>query len=133
MKAHKENNGTHTRLSLLEQSHEYTIRAMQDIKYQIQTLSNDMKSEFKTIRLEVDDRFKKIDIKFDKVYQHFDKIDKRFDKVDERFDRIDSKIGEFKKEMVSRFDKTDSRVYNILFAFCASVISYVVAKVYHLI
>ncbi|MDE0195725.1 MAG: hypothetical protein OXP08_09280 [bacterium] len=46
------------------------------------------------MRIDMNQRFDKIDERFQRVDQRFDKIDERFQRVDERFQRVDQRFDE---------------------------------------
>lgn len=63
-------------------------------KGEILLLRLEMKSEFKSLRSELDQRFGWIDQKFVEVDRRFGRVEQRLDKVEQRLDRIDQRLEE---------------------------------------
>jgi archaellum component FlaC len=88
----------------------WTDDRLDDLNGKVDALRLEMKTEFGTVRGEMDRRFDKVDERFDKIDERFDKIDERFDKIDMRFERMD--------ERFERMDERLHRIYQTMLGFC---------------
>jgi hypothetical protein len=63
------------------------------------------------------------------VNQRFDGVDRRFEQVDQRFDRVESSIGEFRREVNTRFDSLQHTMIVCFTGMTASIVASVIGAV----
>jgi archaellum component FlaC len=55
------------------------------------------------MRVEMKQRFEKVDLRFEQVDQRFEQIDKRFEQIDRRFERVEDKFDGMQRNMTTWF------------------------------
>lgn len=68
-------------------------------------LTAEIKSEFASLRLEMQAGFKMVDSRFNQMESRFDQVDARFNQMESRFDQIDGRFN----QVESRFDQIGGR------------------------
>jgi DNA anti-recombination protein RmuC len=94
----------------------WTDDRLDDLNSKVDALRLEMKTEFRTVRGEMDRRFDRVDERFDKMDERFDK---RFEKIDARFERMDLRMDE-------RFERMDERlhqIYQTMLGFCGAALA----------
>ena len=54
----------------------------------------------RNFKLDMNEKFHKIDQRFEKIDQRFDKVDQRFEKIDQRFEKLEDDMQKFKMDMI---------------------------------
>jgi hypothetical protein len=105
----------------------------------IRELREETKGEFAAFRLEMRERFDKIDERFDKIDERFEKMDERFqrvdarfDKMDERFEKVDARFERADERSIDRFEAMNGRLiatHRLMIQFCATTLAALLALI----
>jgi flagellar capping protein FliD len=82
---------------------------------------DDLNGKVDALRVEMSDRFDKIDGRFDKIDDRFEKMDDRFEKMDDRFEKMDDRFDRRFERIDDRFESMDARllqIYQTMLWFC---------------
>ena len=66
----------------------------------VRAVRTEMNQQVTGLRIEMNERFDKVDARFEKMDERFDKVDARFEKMDERFEKFNERLESFYRVLV---------------------------------